>query len=592
MIHCDIFIAGGGLGGIAAAISALKTGNSVIISDQNKWLGGQISSQGVSALDEHKLMNSFGGTKTYYEFRDRIKEYYRKNFTIKDQFKNNGFFNPGCSNQNRRFSFEPDVGAKVLKEMLQDYDKDMNLRIFLNTKVSHLKVLDDIIDRVYLQDLISDKIREIQPSYVIDATELGELLPLAGIPYRTGIESFSETHEPSAPQKSNPLATQSFCFPFAVEYCSDENHIIEKPVLYENIKKEKKFSFNGKRFFEPGSKDCSFWTYRLILDSDNFNDKSMRNDVSLFNCSSMDYNDDTIIDKCDKHIAKHLFRAKQLSLCFLYWIQTEAERQDGKKGYPELKLRYDLMGTTDGLSQYPYIRESRRMSSIDIIKEQDIVSNFNSGSRARLFNDSIGIGWYMYIDIHWCCNSKLRNGSGLAVLPFQIPLSSIIGDKIKNFISAAKNIGTTHITNGVYRLHPVEWNIGDSAGLLAAYSLKNNCRPYDIYYDKELLRDFQLYLLIKGIALYWFIDIPLDDKYFIPVQYLAMEGIIRGNSEHLYFYPDKNLLNATANNWLKQLKLRFRVNKDQFIHIKNSSHKYTRGEFALELFNILKEKKD
>src|SRR5690554_4586684 len=123
MIHCDIFIAGGGLGGIAAAISALKTGCSVIISDQNKWLGGQISSQGVSALDEHKLMNSFGGTKTYYEFRDRIKEYYRKNFTIKDQFKNNGFFNPGCSNQNRRFSFEPDVGAKILKEMLQDYDK-------------------------------------------------------------------------------------------------------------------------------------------------------------------------------------------------------------------------------------------------------------------------------------------------------------------------------------------------------------------------------------------------------------------------------------------------------------------------------------
>ncbi|WP_454702255.1 FAD-dependent oxidoreductase [Agrobacterium burrii] len=29
--------------------------------------------------------------------------------------------------------------------------------------------------------------------------------------------------------------------------------------------------------------------------------------------------------------------------------------------------------------------------------------------------------------------------------------------------------GTTHITNGCYRLHPVEWNIGEVAGMLAAY---------------------------------------------------------------------------------------------------------------------------
>ncbi|MGG2474547.1 FAD-dependent oxidoreductase, partial [Rhizobium sp. BR5] len=34
-----------------------------------------------------------------------------------------------------------------------------------------------------------------------------------------------------------------------------------------------------------------------------------------------------------------------------------------------------------------------------------------------------------------------------------------------------KNIGTTHITNGCYRLHPVEWNIGEVAGMLAAYCL-------------------------------------------------------------------------------------------------------------------------
>src|SRR5206468_9538617 len=49
-------------------------------------------------------------------------------------------------------------------------------------------------------------------------------------------------------------------------------------------------------------------------------------------------------------------------------------------------------------------------------------------------------------------------------LPFQIPLGSLIPKRVENLLPACKNLGTTHITNGCYRLHPVEWNIGESAG--------------------------------------------------------------------------------------------------------------------------------
>src|SRR3979490_2587085 len=90
---------------------------------------------------------------------------------------------------------------------------------------------------------------------------------------------------------------------------------------------------------------------------------------------------------------------KNLSLGFFYWLQTEALRDDGGKGYPELFLRTDVLGTSDGLAKYPYIRESRRIKAEHIIVEQDIAAATNPGARSRLSADSVGIGLYP-IDIH------------------------------------------------------------------------------------------------------------------------------------------------------------------------------------------------
>ena len=42
-------------------------------------------------------------------------------------------------------------------------------------------------------------------------------------------------------------------------------------------------------------------------------------------------------------------------------------------------------------------------------------------------------------------------------------MGALILVRIRNLLAAAKNIGTTHITNGCFRLHPVEWNTGEAA---------------------------------------------------------------------------------------------------------------------------------
>ena len=112
---------------------------------------------------------------------------------------------------------------------------------------------------------------------------------------------------------------------------------------------------------------------------------------------------------------------------------------------------------------------------------------------AEFFDDSVGIGSYR-IDLHM--STADRNYVDINSWPFQIPLGALLPVRVENLIPANKNIGTTHITNGCYRLHPVEWNIGEAAGALAAWCLDRERRPRQVRDDHGMLREFQR--LLKG----------------------------------------------------------------------------------------------
>ena len=163
-----------------------------------------------------------------------------------------------------------------------------------------------------------------------------------------------------------------------------------------------------------------------------------------------------------------LRECRQLSYSFLYWMQTEAPRSDGKGyGYPGLRLRPDVVGTTDGLAKYVYVREARRILAEFTVLEEHVGLEQREGMDcAEQFDDSVGIGSYR-IDLH--PSTLPRTYIDISCYPFQIPLGSLIPQRIENLLPACKNLGVTHITNGCYRLHPVEWNIGEAAGALAAY---------------------------------------------------------------------------------------------------------------------------
>jgi hypothetical protein len=165
-----------------------------------------------------------------------------------------------------------------------------------------------------------------------------------------------------------------------------------------------------------------------------------------------------------------------------------------------LLLRPDVMDTDDGLSKHPYIRESRRIRALKTIIEQEVSARYQQDAHAAPFADSVGIGWYP-IDIHRSGPDDV--GASARTKPFQIPLGALIPARTTNLIAGAKNIGTTHITNGCYRLHPVEWNVGEAAGALAAFAGEAGVAPRAVREDAGLLRRFQSRLSDAGVPLAW-----------------------------------------------------------------------------------------
>ncbi|HLT60071.1 MAG TPA: FAD-dependent oxidoreductase, partial [Microlunatus sp.] len=173
---------------------------------------------------------------------------------------------------------------------------------------------------------------------------------------------------------------------------------------------------------------------------------------------------------------------------------------DGGTGWPGLRLRGDVLGTTDGFAKAPYIRESRRIVARTTVVEQDLSYAVRGDHGARSYPDSVGVGMYR-IDLHPSTGGD--NYIDVASCPFQIPLGALLPVRVGNLLAAAKNIGTTHITNGCYRLHPVEWNVGEVAGRLAAHCLATGRRPAEVREKTDLFAEFAAVLDRAGVETAW-----------------------------------------------------------------------------------------
>jgi hypothetical protein len=520
-LSTQILVVGGGLGGVAAALSALRLGCKVILTEETDWLGGQMTAQAVPP-DEHPWIESTGCTTSYRQLRNGIRNMYRNYYPLKPEVAANPIFNPGQGDVSF-LCHEPRVALSVIQSMLLPYQADLQLQVLLNYHPVEVSTLGDRLEAVTLQNTHSGETVIIHADYILDATELGDLLPLANIEHICGAESQSQTGEPNALTGSpDPLDQQATTACFIMDYIPGADFTIEKPAEYDFWRTYKADFWPDRllswTYVEPiglesvthplfkGSSDQinaeDMWHYRRIFYRQHYPQGRYASDMTVVNWPQIDYWLGPLAGVTKEEASQNADHARQLSLSFFYWMQTEAPRAEGGYGYPGLRLRNDVVGTQDGLAKSIYIRESRRIQAEFTVCEQHIgVSARGNLKGAQLFSDSVGIGTYR-IDLH--PSTSLRTYIDIPSWPFQIPLGSLLPVRVQNYLPACKNLGVTHITNGCYREHPTEWNIGESAGALAAFCINRKCVPQQVRQHANLLAEFQKTLFEHlGIQLSW-----------------------------------------------------------------------------------------
>jgi hypothetical protein len=475
--------------------------------------------------DEHGSINAFGRTRRYAQWRDGIRAYYRRNFPLTGAAMRNPRLNPGGASVSP-ISHLPKVGLVAMEEMLAPAIAAGKLRIFTETEPIAAEAANGKINAVRFRDKRSGYEFEVAAAFTLDATEEGDLLPLAGVEMMVGAESKHETGEPHAPEKANPEDAQAMTWCMALAYDPDckepcDEYQIERPRDYDfwkNYRPSLPWPWPGPllgwkywvgweatgHFFRPAKDhtERDMWLYRRVLDASIFETPKPCHEITVLNWWHNDFYEASLLNKTAEERKVLLGQARQQTLSLAYWLQNEAPHENGE-GYPGLYARPDVTGTEDGMAQYPYIREARRIRGLATITENDIGLMARDGQPPEQLRDSCGVAQY-HMDIH--PTNHMSEGLVLgwsSSFPSQIPLGALIPREWKNLLAAGKNLGVTHLANGAYRLHPIEWNVGEAAGALAAFCLDHHKEPAEVWSDDALLGEYQQSLAAQGVEMHW-----------------------------------------------------------------------------------------
>lgn len=495
VLKCDVVVVGGGASGTAAAIQSGRLGVDTCIIEETDWLGGMLTSAGVSGIDGDPAKTS----GIFREFLNRIATHYR----------NIGKIDETHYCKVSPFCFEPAVGAQILLQMASEV---ANLKIYFNSTVTKIYKDENKIAGIEIQDKQGEKY-VIPAHVVIDATEFGDLMYMAGIPYDIGLDVGSdEPHAGLGEQCLQPLTYVAL-----LEFSADEDLTISKPANYDIDN----YKCTIKNPLCPDS-NSQFDKDRI------FSYGFLPNNKLMINVPSHSYGNDynaTAEELETMSRDEILQKAKDYTAGYIYFMQKEL-------GFYKYGLS-DEFGTADKFAKIPYIRESRRLKGSYRLTENDILPD-NDG-RSHVFADSIAIGDYA-IDLHFC-----ERGKGdvyYHVPPYQIPYGVTIPETIDGFMVAEKNISVSHVVNGTTRMQPVVMQVGQAVGLAAAISVQDDVQPRDVSIEKLHEK-----LIAAGSTVFYFKDLSSKNYAYPYVTKLALKKIIRGDSE-FSFRPNHPINNS------------------------------------------------
>jgi hypothetical protein len=493
-MKADLLVVGDSLGGVLAAHTAVQAGHRVVWAVQHPWWGGQLTSQAVPP-DEHRLIERGGCSRSYRVFRDAMHAHYR----AQSGFLDAGQMTEGCNPGDgwvSRLCMEPAVAHCYLRELLAP-----------SLASGRLQIVQGLPEAAIRDGRRVRSVRiagqGIEAAIFIDATETGALLPLAGLPYRLGKESKAEFSEVLAPELADRLDQQPVTWVLALRRHAVPGPVIAQPEAYSFWRQHVVPHYGFAQFSAcmPGSKTgevahlpffasgstLDWWRYRRVVASHQW--RGGRDEVSLVNWAQNDYALQPLLDgplsEADVGLA-----ARELSLCFLHWLQTEA-------GHPELQPAPDVTGTVDGLAQALYVRESRRLRGLETLTQNDLsTADFVPMQHEK----SVGVAWYN-LDIH----PTVRSGHGLNAKgrPYVLPLGIFLSADCDNLLPACKNLSVTHLASASTRVHPTEWLAGEVAAHIASHMLRHGLSPVQLHDDPAQVRALQASLQAAGIPTAW-----------------------------------------------------------------------------------------
>ena len=494
----DIIIVGGGTSGIASAIQSSRLGSKTLLIEESNWLGGMMTSAGVSAMDGNYKMPS-GFLK---EFRDSLVSHYGHLDSLKTGWVSN-------------LMFEPSIGNRILKDIAES---EKNLTILYGTT----------IDKVVKDKKFTLKTKENAVTYkskiLIDATELGDLIPKLNLPYFIGMDSTKRFKEDIAPEFSNDIVQDLTYVMILKDF--GKPMTINQPKNYN--KNEFICSYDSG---ECNEQDKKLWSNEKLISYGQLpNKKYMINwpiNGNDFYVNSIEMNDEQRFINYEK--------AKEKSLRFLYFIQTEM-------GFSNLSIDYDEYPSKDGLPLIPYHRESRRSIGKVTLTLNDIKSPYTQQN--SLYRTGIAVGDYP-VDHHHGAYSNYSNLPKLDFYPvpsYSVPLGSLIPKNIDNFIVIEKSISVSNLVNGTSRLQPVVMQIGQASGVLASLAIlkKKNINQIKI-------REVQSEILKNSGYILPYVDVDSEDLNFISYQKIGACGILRSEGLNIgwenktLFYPNSKL---------------------------------------------------
>lgn len=513
-METDVLVLGSGTGGTAAAIQSARMGASTILVDDVIWPGGMLTSAGVSAIDgNHNMPAGIWG-----EFREKIRNHYGGPKAVETGWVSNTLF-------------EPSIGAKILKEMIQSESSLTYLPGYTWTTIKSE-------NEFWWIEIQSDQeIKKIKAKVLIDGTDLGDVAAQCDATFDLGMESSAYSGEEIAPDASNDIIQDLTYVAILKDYGDQNPHLLSKPANYD-----------------PLVFDCSCLdfcnkeeTKKVHPCSTMMNYAKLPNEKYLINWPIN--GNDVYLDIINMNTAERkeaLKIAKQKTLNFIYFIQNEL-------GYKNLGLADDEYPTEDLLPLIPYHREGRRIHGLVRFNLPHLASPYDT--ELPFYRTGVAVGDYP-IDHHHYERTDAPEIDFPPVPSFSIPLGALIPKEVKNLIIADKAMSISNIVNGSTRLQPVILQVGQAAGALAALSAKSGKTPSEIP-----IRSLQNEILnYKGYLMPYY-DVKPDHPYFQEIQKIGATGILRGIGEpylwanRTWFYPDSILQISDLHAFVQSLEL-------------------------------------